>query len=134
MLRAREVFFNPWFQIGLSTFSVAAAELFLKRGALEAPALPPGLDWTGIAGLASPFVWVGVVLVAFSFVSWLYALRFIALSIAFPISQFVHVLVPLGSWIFLGEFISMRRWTGIALLVLGILFVAKPVARLEEKL
>jgi hypothetical protein len=116
---ARELFLNPWFQIGFSTFCVAAAELFLKRGAVEAPALPASLNWTGVSGLASPLVWVGVVLVAVSFVSWLYVLRLIPLSVAFPISQFVHVLVPLGSWVFLGEFI---------------LLVAKPVARIEEKL
>jgi|SRR5438067_1973651 len=132
--KARDVFLNPWFQIGFSTFAVATAELFLKRGAMEAPSLPAGLNWTGISGLESPLVWLGIVMVAISFVSWLYVLRFIPLSVAFPLSQFVHVLVPLGSWIFLGELISPRRWAGIALVVTGIFTVAQPVARMEEKL
>jgi drug/metabolite transporter (DMT)-like permease len=127
-------FLNPWFQIGFSTFAVATAELFLKRGAMESPVLPEGVNWTGVSGLASPPVWFGIFLVAISFVSWLYVLRFIPLSIAFPLSQFVHVLIPLGSLIFLGEIISTRRWMGIALVVIGIFTVAKPVARLEEKL
>lgn len=128
------IFLNPWFQIGFSTLSVATSELFLKRGAVEAPHLPPELNWTGLSGLASPLVWIGIVLVAVSFVSWLYVLRFLPLSVAFPLSQFVHVLVPIGSWIFLGEMISSRRWSGIVLVVIGIFVVAKPVARLEEKL
>ncbi len=131
---AKEIFLNPWFQIGFSTFAVATAELFLKRGAVEARPLPASLNWTGLAGLASPSVWFGILLVAVSFVSWLYVLRFLPLSIAFPLSQFVHVLVPIGSWIFLGELISSRRWAGIALVVIGVLSVAKPVARMEEKL
>ena len=92
------------------------------------------VNWTGISGLASPQVWIGIVLLAVSFASWLYVLRFLPLSIAFPLSQFVHVLVPIGSWILLGELISTRRWGGIALVVVGIFIVAKPVARMEEKL
>jgi drug/metabolite transporter (DMT)-like permease len=131
---AKEIFLNPWFQIGFSTLAVATAELFLKRGAVKAPPLPASLSWTGLAGLASPLVWVGIVLIAVSFVSWLWVLRFIPLSVAFPLSQFTHVLVPLGSWILLDELISWRRWTGIVLVVIGILTVAKPVARMEEEL
>ena|SRR5438067_244305 len=127
-------FLNPWFQIGFSTFAVASAQFFLKRGAMRAPALPATVNWTGISGLASPQVWIGIVLLAVSFASWLYVLRFLPLSIAFPLSQFVHVLVPIGSWILLGELISTRRWGGIALVVVGIFIVAKPVARMEEKL
>jgi drug/metabolite transporter (DMT)-like permease len=127
-------FLNPWFQVGFSTFAVATAELFLKRGAMQSPILPASVNWTGVSGLASPLVWFGILLVAISFVSWLYVLRFIPLSIAFSLSQFVHVLIPLGSLIFLGETISPRRWAGIALVVTGIFTVAKPVARLEEKL
>jgi drug/metabolite transporter (DMT)-like permease len=131
---AKEIFLNPWFQIGFSTFAVATAELFLKTGAMQAPALAPSINWTGVSGLASLSVWIGILLIAISFVSWLHVLRFIPLSIAFPISQFVHVLIPLGAWIFLDEMISPRRWAGIALVVTGIFTVAKPVARLEEKL
>jgi drug/metabolite transporter (DMT)-like permease len=64
----------------------------------------------------------------------LYVLRYIPLSIAFPISQAVHVLVPLGSWFVLGENIVTMRWIGIALVSLGLAVVARPVARLEEEL
>jgi len=40
----------------------------------------------------------------------------------------------LSSWFFLNEYISAQRWCGIALVLLGVLIVAKPVARMEEKL
>ncbi len=46
----------------------------------------------------------------------------------------MHILVPLSSWIFLGEAILPRRWLGIGLVLVGLLIVAKPAARLEEKL
>jgi drug/metabolite transporter (DMT)-like permease len=61
-------------------------------------------------------------------------LRYLPLSIAFPLAQSVHVLVPLGSWLILGENIVTLRWIGIALVSLGLAIVAKPVARLEEEL
>jgi drug/metabolite transporter (DMT)-like permease len=106
----------------------------LKRGAVEAPRLPAELNWTGVSGLASINVWYGILLVIASFISWLYVLRFIPLTIAYPLSNFVHVLIPLSSWFFLNELISAQRWCGIGLVVIGVLIVAKPVARMEEKL
>jgi undecaprenyl phosphate-alpha-L-ara4N flippase subunit ArnE len=72
--------------------------------------------------------------VILSLLSWLYILRLVPLSIAFPLSNVVHVLVPLSCWIFLGELISTRRWCGIALVLIGLIVVAKPFARIEEKL
>jgi drug/metabolite transporter (DMT)-like permease len=125
---------NPWFQLAFSVLCVTASEVFLKRGAVEAPKLPKELNWTGVSGLASANVWLGILFVIVSFVSWLYVLRFVPLTIAFPLSNFVHVLVPLSSWIFLDEMISTQRWCGIVLVLIGVLTVAKPVARLEEKL
>ena len=66
--------------------------------------------------------------------TWLATIRKLPLTIAFPVSNVVHILVPLSSWIFLGEAILTRRWLGIALVLIGLMIVAKPAARLEEKL
>ena len=127
-------FGNPWLQLGLSVACVAVYELLLKRGAAETANLSARWSWTGLTGLASIYVWVAIVFVILSLVTWLYVLRYIPLSIAFPISQAVHVLVPLGSWFVLGENIVTMRWMGIALVSLGLAVVAKPVARFEEEL
>ena len=75
-----------------------------------------------------------IVLIVASFVSWLYVLRYLPLTIAFPLSRVVDALVPFSCWIFLGEFISTLRWCGIALVVIGLALVAKPVAQIEERL
>jgi len=127
-------FFNPWFQLGLSVVCVLVSELLLKRGATETAHLSESWSWTGITGLASSLVWLGILFVIVSFLSWLYVLKYIPLSIAFPLSRVVDVLVPLSCWLILGEHISARRWLGIALVVIGLAIVAKPVARIEEKL
>lgn len=130
----KKLLLNPWFQLALSVLCVTASEVFLKRGAVEAPRLPAPLNWTGVSGLASGDVWVGILFVIASFISWLYVLRFVPLTVAFPVSNFAHVLVPLSSWLFLDEIVSTKRWCGIALVLIGIFIVAKPVARMEEKL
>lgn len=127
-------FWNPWAQLALSQLCTLASDLCLKRGASAVAHLAPEWAWTGITALASPLVWLGIVLIILSFITWLYVLRHMSLSVVFPASQVVHVMVPLGSWLVLGEKISAVRWIGIALVVLGLFFVAKPVAKMEERL
>jgi multidrug transporter EmrE-like cation transporter len=125
---------NPWLHLIISVVCVAIYELLLKRGATETANLHSSWSWTGLTGLASIYVWIAIVFVIVSLITWLYVLRYLPLSIAFPLAQSVHVLVPLGSWLILGENIVTLRWIGIALVSLGLAIVAKPVARLEEEL
>jgi drug/metabolite transporter (DMT)-like permease len=128
-------FANPWLQLGLSVLFVTVYELLLKLGATETAHIASAKwAWTGLSGLASLYVWLGIPLIILSLLTWLHVLRYIPLSIAFPISQVVHVLVPLCSWLLLGESITSLRWGGIALVSLGLALVAKPVARLEDRL
>jgi drug/metabolite transporter (DMT)-like permease len=127
-------FANPWLQLALSVVCVFVSELLLKRGASDTANPAQAWSWTGVTGLASPLVWLGIIFVIISFISWLYVLRYIPLTVAFPLSRVVDILVPLGCWFFLGEAISPRRWCGIALVIIGLAVTAKPVARLEERL
>jgi drug/metabolite transporter (DMT)-like permease len=127
-------FGNPLLQLALSVACVFVSELLLKRGASEVAAPDDAFSWTGINGLASPRVWWAIILIIASFISWLYVLRYIPLSMAYPLSRVVDILVPLGCWLFLGELISTLRWCGIALVIMGLALVAKPIARMEERL
>ena len=124
---------NPWSVLGLEAIFVTASEVLLKVGASETRRVA-GWEWTGLMPLASIWIWVAIVFVILSFICWIYVLRHIPLSIAFPLSNVVHVLVPLSCWIFLGEHISETRWCGIAIVVFGIAVVARPIAKIEEKL
>lgn len=127
-------FGNPWLQLGLSIGFVVVSELLLKRGATEVAEPESPFSWTGVNGLASPLVWWAILLIIASFISWLYVLRYIPISMAYPLSRVVDVVVPLGCWFFLGEQISALRWCGIALVVTGLALVAKPIAKMEERL
>src|ERR1044072_8019283 len=127
-------FRNPWLALAVSVTCVAIYELLLKRGAVETANPNSTWSWTGLSGLGSIYVWIAVVFVVVRLITWLYVLRYLPLSVAFPISQAVHALVPLGSWLILGENIVTLRWIGIAFVSLGLLVVAKPIAQIEEEL
>ncbi len=125
---------NPWLHLAISVTCVTIYELLLKRGAKETAHINSTWAWTGLSGLASIYVWIAIGFVILSLFTWLYVLRYLPISVAFPISQSVHVLVPIGSWLILGENIITLRWIGIAFVSLGLAVVARPVARLEEEL
>jgi drug/metabolite transporter (DMT)-like permease len=121
-------------QILICSLLVTAAEIFLKQGAVETALTSHRWSWTGVHALASISVWIGIVLLILSFLSWMYVLKHLALNIAYPLANVVHVLVPIGSWIFLGEAISRLRWYGIALVIVGLIIVAPASSEIEERL
>ena len=74
--------------------------------------------------LLSGFLWTGLVSVALTFILWSTVLSKIDLSVAVPICSFSYMLVPLASIIFLHEKVNALRWTGIALILVGVILVS----------
>ena len=125
---------NPWFQFVLNIIGVVVYELLLKAGASATADPARSWAWLGISALTSPLTWLGILVIVVDLIIWLYILRYIPLSIAFPLSRTVDVLVPISCWLILKEAISPLRWCGIALVIIGLVIVAKPAAQLEERL
>ena len=125
---------NPWFQFVLNIVGVVIYELLLKAGAAASADPAKSWSWIGINALASPLTWLAIAVIIVDLVIWLYILKYIPLSIAFPLSRTVDVLVPISCWLILKEAISPLRWWGIALVIVGLVIVAKPAAKLEERL
>lgn len=128
-------FLNPYVQIGLGALTVTTSELLMKLGAnatAARPAIAGGL--LGIAALASLWTWAGIICYILSFLSWIYVLRLVPLGIAYALINVAHVLIPIGSCLFLHEIIGPGRWGGIALVVLGLSLLLGPVAQVEAKL
>jgi multidrug transporter EmrE-like cation transporter len=123
--------FNAYPQIALGALSVTAAELLMKCGA---SAQSGQIGVFGMAALRSGWTWLGIICYCASFASWVHVLRTVPLGIAYALINIVHVLIPLGCWIFLHEAISPRRWFGIALVLAGLLLVVKPLMAVEKKL
>ncbi|HEY9011444.1 MAG TPA: EamA family transporter [Devosia sp.] len=127
------IFWNPYFQIFCTVLLTAAAQILLKVGADHDAGDHSALTWLGLRELGNGMTWLGILAFVASFGGWLYALRFLPLGIAFALTNGVHVFVPIGSWLFLGEHISLLRGSGICVIIAGILLLAQSVAKAEEK-
>ena len=116
----------------------AAGEILLKKGANSAPPTSGLLHWLsmylGVSALASIWTWLGIISYILGLLAWLYVLRFIPISIAFPINNVMHLAVPIGAPVLLHEPVPLMRWFGIGIALTGVLLLLKAVAKAEEKL
>ena len=128
------VFLSPFAQVFLCALLGTTAEVLLKVGATHFSPGPAALAWLEPTGLTTGWVWLSILFTILSLFAWMAAIRTLPLSIAFTLSNMVHVLIPLSCWAFLHESISPRRWCGIALVIMGLLIIAKPFARLDARL
>ena len=119
---------SSYAQLALSCLAAAAAQLLLKHGASEGS--PEAWHWHSV--LFSGWGQLGIAAHVASLVWWLSALRSIPLGVASNLSGAIHVLVPVGCWLLLGETISAKRWIGISLVVAGVVISAKPASAVEE--
>ena len=84
------------------------------------------LGGTGLKDLAaSPVVWGGLALFGVSAVVWLFALSRVELSFAYPFAALSYVIIVLASLTVLHESVPPLRWAGVALVIAGIVLVAR---------
>lgn len=76
------------------------------------------------AVVLSPFLWIGLISVLFTFIIWSTILSKIDLSVAVPLASFSYIMVPLASIIFLHEKVPPLRWLGICFILAGVVFVS----------
>lgn len=105
------------------------ASILLKKGIISFGGISADksqLISSLIKAATSPFVLVGMVLYATSFVIWLRVLTFNDLSKSYPIfASLVFLLTTLGSIKFLDESVSTTRIIGMVIMLAGIFIVSK---------
>ncbi|MGV8918648.1 MAG: transporter [Pseudomonas sp.] len=101
----------------------SGAQISLKVGGDGLSAIAFGVDWIR-AALSSVAVMVAVGCYIGSFLTWMLILRTSKLSLAFPLSSLVFVVVLLSSWLGLGESISPLHWLGVCVIIFGIVLLA----------
>lgn len=77
-----------------------------------------------ISVIPSPFLWLGLFSVLLIFTIWSTILSRIDLSVAVPVCSLSYITVPLVSLVFLHEKISHLRWTGIFIILFGVMLVS----------
>ncbi|HEY0161352.1 MAG TPA: EamA family transporter [Edaphobacter sp.] len=89
-----------------------------------------GLLWRA---LFNPYVISGIVLLIGFFASYMTALSWADLTFVMPATAFGYVVIALLSRFWLHEHLSIYRWTGIALIVCAVGFVAGGPSRTEHE-
>lgn len=82
-----------------------------------------------ISAVFTPWIAAGIVLLIGFFASYLTALSWADLTYVLPATAFGNVIVALLSKYWLHETISWQRWAGIALITIGVGFVAHGPSR-----
>ncbi|MCX5495680.1 EamA family transporter [Kaistia dalseonensis] len=71
-----------------------------------------------VSMLLDPWVILSLASAALAMIAWIYALERVELSRAFAFTALIYVLIPLFSWLFLKEHVSIQQIVG-ALLIIG---------------
>jgi drug/metabolite transporter (DMT)-like permease len=104
----------------------------LSRGMTLPPPVTLAHPLALIAAVFTPWIAAGIALLIAFFASYLTALSWADLTFVLPATAFGNVIVALLARFWLHEPISIERWAGIALITLGVSFVAQGPSRTER--
>ena len=113
----------------LSVTLAGVAQIMLKVGMNRvtetAGAFNPASGASLKAVATTPMVWVGLAVFAVSAVVWLAVLSRVQLSFAYPFASLTYIIILIAGHYVLAEPMSWQRWTGVALIIGGIVMVAQ---------
>ena len=89
--------------------------------------------WPYIAALFNPWVAVGVTLLIVWLISQMTLLSWADLSYVLPVTSVGYVMVALVGRFCLHEEITMGRWLGIGLIMMGVMLVSKTAPRSQPE-
>jgi drug/metabolite transporter (DMT)-like permease len=107
------------------SISAPLGDTCLSRGMTHMPPVTLAHPLALIAAVFTPWVALGIALLIGFFASYLTALSWADLTFVLPATALGNVIVALLSRFWLHEAISLERWAGIALITLGVGFVAQ---------
>ena len=121
--------FNIIALIVLTDILESTYEFFFKKGML----LVGEFDFSQIGTigefalrtLSNGWIWIGLIIILIETLTWFIVLSKIDLSLAFPIGSFSYLFVILASAFMLHEQVSLNRWIGTLIIIIGISLVAK---------
>ena len=102
----------------------AFGDCALSRGMKEVGTISLGQWQQVFHALSNPWVACGIILLLGFFTSYLTSLSWADLTYVLPASALGYILIALIAKFFLHEQVSLVRWIGIALIVIGVGFVA----------
>ena len=81
--------------------------------------------WTAAQQLSmSLSFWLALLAYGFSVAVWIVGLSRLPVSQAYPVLSVGYVITALLAWMLLGETLSLERWAGIGLIIVGVILVS----------
>jgi uncharacterized membrane protein len=111
--------------LALVSLCAPLGDTFLSRGMTTMPAISLAHPGSLIAAVFTPWIALGIALLIGFFASYLTALSWADLTYVLPATAFGNVIVALLAKFWLRDTISPARWAGIALITIGVGFVAQ---------
>jgi len=116
--------------IAMMVLADSAGDVFLTRGMKQVGEIsivnPKALLTIGTKVISNKSFLSGIFFMTVTFVSFLIVISWADLSLVFPAKSLVYVLSTLGAKFFLEETVTVQRWTGIALVCLGVTLTSLP--------
>lgn len=103
----------------LTAVAMACGQLLFKFGAERWRI--DSLSQAVLSFISNPFLVSAVLLYAVTILLWIYVLKVLPLSLAYPLTALSYVLVPLLCWAVLGEKVSSQTLLGSTLIIAGVL-------------
>ncbi len=104
----------------LTPLLISAGQILFKLTSSRAG----GLDAAGLfSTLTDPYLLVALAIYGLGTVVWVYVLKAVPLTVAYPFMALTFCVVPLLAWGLLGETLSLRYMIGAGLIVAGLLVV-----------
>lgn len=108
----------------LQSLLLAVGQLMLKF-ALNNMSAYHGF-WSFIGTEITNWWWLGCgFTLTVATVLWMYIIKNYEFSVAFPLSCMSFVFGMIGAMLFLGETVPLNRWIGIAIIMVGAIFISK---------
>jgi len=113
----------------LSTILLTSyGQVIIKWRMNQLPPFPEALLqklWALFLFVFDPYVFSGFLAAFLGSLTWMAALNSIPLSRAYPFMGITFFVVAVLSVFFLGEHMSWQRWLGSALVIAGVIFLAR---------
>lgn len=108
--------------IALNICLLVAGQTLWKLGIAAHP-------FRGVGGaflaLFTPYIFAGIILYGIATVVWIYLLSRLPISMLYPLQSLAYVLTVIVAVLMFHEHVSVLRWMGVAIILIGVAFVVK---------
>ncbi len=112
--------------LGISILLAVAGQLLMKKGMMLFGTFPASqLLFKIIPMFLNPYVFFGLACFGMSAVFWLVVLSRLELSLVYPMVSVAYILVALASWVLFKENVTLARWLGILVIIMGVFLISR---------